>query len=486
MPPGSAPPESRIRYRVLAFLCLLSMITYLDRVAMGAAASEIARALFGPDTGVETLKWAFTAFTFAYATFEVPSGWLGDVFGPKRTLIRIVLWWSAFTALTGLIAWEVTHGLYLFGTGTVALGWLIAIRFLFGVGEAGAYPNTTRALHNWMPFTERGWAQGSVWFSGRLMGGLTPLVWVLVVEWLLGSALGLAHDFRWRIAFWIFGAVGIIWCLAFAALFRDRPEQHPAVNSTELELIQLGRRGEESAHAGVPWLQLLADRNLWALCLMYFCAAFGWYFHITYLPGFLERHYGVAKDSALGGLFKGGPLIFGAIGCIIGGWLTDRWIRRTGDRKWGRRRYGLLGHLLCAACFPLCLIAPWAWLFAVCISLAAFWNDITMGPSWAICQDIGKRYAAIVAGCMNTIGNLGGAAANLVTGTVVEWAKYYYAGKLPELQAERIGYDLNFVLFALVYLTAAGLWFLIDATRPVAGQHDLADNCGDSHLPQNN
>ncbi len=470
MPPGAKLPDTGIRYRVLAFLCLLSMITYLDRVAMGAAAPAIASALFGPGTGVEVLKWAFTAFTFAYATFEVPSGWLGDVFGPKRTLIRIVLWWSAFTALTGLTAWEITNGWHVFGTGTVALGWLIAIRFLFGVGEAGAYPNITRALHNWMPFSERGQAQGAVWFSGRLMGGLTPLLWVVLVEWLLGRGLGLHEDSSWRVAFWIFGGIGVLWCVAFALWFRDRPEEHPGVSPGELERIRFGRLEEETAHSGVPWLRLLTDRNLWALCLMYFCAAFGWYFHITYLPGFLERHYGVARESLLGGLFKGGPLIFGALGCIIGGWLTDRWIRRTGDRKWGRRRFGILGHLLCAACFPLCIVAPWAWLFALCISLAAFWNDITMGPSWAVCQDIGKRYAAIVAGCMNTIGNLGGAAANLVTGTVVQWAKSYYATTHSELAAERIGYDLNFGLFALVYLTAAGLWFFIDATRPVAGQ----------------
>lgn len=464
--------DSGVRYRVLVFVCALSMITYLDRVAMGAAAPAVASALFGPGTGVEVLKWAFTAFTFAYAAFEVPSGWLGDVFGPKRTLIRIVLWWSAFTALTGLTAWEVVEGRFVFGTGQVALVWLIVIRFLFGVGEAGAYPNITRALHNWMPFTERGWAQGAVWFSGRLMGGLTPLVWVLLVEWLLGYALQLPPDLNWRIAFWIFGTIGVIWCIAFAWSFRDRPEQHPQVSSAELELIQLGRRGEESAHAGVPWLKLLTDRNLWTLCLMYFCAAFGWYFHITYLPGFLERHYGVAKDSLLGGLFKGGPLIFGAFGCLVGGWLTDRWIRRTGDRLWGRRRFGLLGHALCAACFPLCIVAPSAWIFALCISLAAFWNDITMGPSWAVCQDIGKRYAAIVAGCMNTIGNLGGAVANLVTGTIVQWSKQHFAQTHSELGAERIGYDINFILFAAVYLTATILWLFIDATKPVADQKE--------------
>src|SRR5262245_1866228 len=158
-------PPTRVRYGVLGFACALSMITYLDRVAMGAAAEPIVKAL-GLHS-VADLKWAFTAFAFAYAAFEVPSGWLGDVFGPRRTLIRIVLCWSVLTAATGLVWKE--------GVWFLSGFWLlVVIRFLFGIGEAGAYPNITRALHNWFPATERASGQGAVWMSGRLMGGLTP------------------------------------------------------------------------------------------------------------------------------------------------------------------------------------------------------------------------------------------------------------------------------------------------------------------------
>src|SRR6185437_15103199 len=159
---------TRVRYGVLGFACALSMITYLDRVCIASAVTPMMDAL-GLKSAAQ-LDWAFAAFAFAYALFEIPSGWLGDVYGPRRTLIRIVLWWSVFTALTGM-------------TGLVGgLAFLIVIRFLFGMGEAGAYPNITRALHNWFPFTERGFAQGAVWMAGRLMGGLTPLLWLLVVE----------------------------------------------------------------------------------------------------------------------------------------------------------------------------------------------------------------------------------------------------------------------------------------------------------------
>jgi MFS family permease len=467
--PAAVAPATRVRFGVLGFCCALSMITYLDRVCFGSAAPYLVEAL-GLES-VADLKWAFTAFAFAYAAFEVPSGWLGDVFGPRRTLIRIVLWWSLFTALTGLV-WK--EGLWLFG----GLGLLILIRFLFGVGEAGAYPNITRALHNWFPTTSWASAQGAVWMSGRLMGGLTPIVWLSVVVW---------GGVSWRMAFLLFGVIGLFWCAAFAWWFRDRPAQHPEVNAAERELITAGR-GEEQAHANVPWLKLLSSVNLWAVCLMYFCAAYGWYFNITYLHSFLEEQYGVHKDSTLGAIYKGGPLWMGAITCLVGGYLSDRFIRATGNRKWGRRLFGILGHSLCGLCYLACLWTGSAFTFFLAISLAAFWNDLTMGAAWATCQDIGRRYAAIVAGCMNTVGNLGGAAAGYVTGWILEGYLRAHAAALstpvadlsPTEKAAGLypGYQVNFLIFAAVYWLAVLFWLRIDATHPVAqeeGGVSLAD-----------
>jgi MFS family permease len=538
---------TRVRYGVLGFACALSMITYLDRVCIASAAPEIVRAL-GLHT-ISDLKMAFTAFAFAYAIFEIPSGWLGDVLGPRGVLIRIVLWWSVFTALTG------AAGLSLAGLG-IGLTALIVIRFLFGIGEAGAYPNITRALHNWFPFTERGFAQGAVWMAGRLMGGLTPLLWWLLVVGITrtvrladgseGTQVVLAPVLNWRETFWVFGACGVVWCVLFALWFRNRPEQKAGVNEAELALIRGGpapftppdlaaaRRGSlasppsESvrqegqvtgvsvppanvvsaggpdgaevptpvpagadeiladedeaapAHAGVPWLKLVTSWNLWALCLMYFCGAYGWYFNITYLPTFLEKHYAVQADSFVGSLYKGGPLWMGAIACLVGGWLTDRFIRRTGNRKWGRRLFGVVGHSLCGLCYLACLWTPSAFSFFLAISLAAFWNDLTMGSAWATCQDIGRRYAAIVAGCMNTIGNLGGAAAGWATGKILEVSLSNYAAAHhldPEhldaaqrVAGQSAGYHVNFVMFAGVYFIAVLLWLCIDATRPVVEQ----------------
>jgi MFS family permease len=459
-PPTDLEQPTRVRYGVLGFACALSMITYLDRVCFGSAAPDVRDAL-GLNS-VADLNWAFTAFALAYAVFEIPSGWLGDVFGPRRVLLRIVLWWSVFTALTGLVGLPV--GSVVLG----GLGLLVVVRFLFGVGEAGAYPNITRALHNWFPFQERGSAQGTVWMAGRLMGGLTPLVWLLLVV-----LIGLS----WRAAFWLFGVLGLAWSVLFALWFRNRPEEKAGVNSAELRLIQAGRLDLGAAHQAVPWRRLLTNGNLWRLCLMYFCAAYGWYFNITYLPDFVEQQ-GVDKDSALAAVYKGGPLWLGALACLAGGWLTDHFIRRTGNRKWGRRLFGVIGHSVCALCCLACVFTyDDPFLFFLAISLAAFFNDLTMGPAWATCQDIGKRYAAIVAGCMNTIGNLGGALAGWLTGVILHHTLAEHARSLGKsleqlTAAEKVagnllGYQINFATFAAAYVIAVLLWLGIDSTKPV-------------------
>src|SRR5207249_7988052 len=186
---------------------------------------------------------------------------------------------------------------------------------------------------------------------------------------------------------------GVAWCALFWWWFRDRPEQKATVNLAELELIHKGEGKTEVAHAQVPWLRLLGNLNLWTLCLMYFCAAYGWYFNITYLPGYLRDYYGVTPGEKWSSQFwtyslmAGAPLLLGSLACLFGGMLTDGFIRRTGNRKWGRRLFGVVGHSICAACYFASIFAANPWLFVLAIALAAFWNDITMGSAWASCLD---------------------------------------------------------------------------------------------------
>jgi ACS family glucarate transporter-like MFS transporter len=496
----SLPAENptNVRYGVLTFACVLSMITYMDRVCFGTVAPFV-QAEFGLEPA--DMSWIFGAFTFAYAVFEVPTGWLGDAFGPRKTLIRIVIWWSFFTAVTGSI----------YPTFIFAFPAMLAVRFLFGVGEAGAYPNIARAFHNWFPYNERGFAKGTVWMAGRFAGGITPfIVLALLYETPTENAEGgpgvLTH---WRHVFWIFGAIGVVWCVWFWFWFTDRPEQNPSVNPAELALIKSGfvgtptgdpsttalRAGEPPIRpttvaepakplAGVPWLKLFTSVNLWLICFMYFCASYGWYFNITYLPGFLRTQFHMEPGDKWSApwwqysLMAGMPLLVGSLACIVGGYFTDLFIKRTGNRKWGRRLFGMVGHGLCATFYFISMTvmgydSPWP--FVLCIAFATFWNDITMGAAWASCIDIGGRYSGIVSGCMNTIGNLGGFTANILTGYVLQ---YYTQGidRVDNPDGYKVAIDyawvINFLIFSAVYVLAVILWMGFDASKPIDASDD--------------
>jgi MFS family permease len=451
-PPGLE-KATRVRYGVLGFACALSMVTYLDRVCFGSVAGYI-KTEFGLDD-VER-GYLFGAFALAYAAFEVPSGWLGDMFGPRKTLLRIVLWWSLFTALTGLI-WPIA------GWVSVCFWALVLVRFCFGMGEAGAYPNIARAVHNWFPFGERGFAKGTVWMAGRFMGGLTPVIVYAVIY------TDSSNTVHWRHSFWIFGSLGIAWAVAFAWWFRDRPEQMPAVNAAELALIRESKQVQlapGSARTATPWRDILTSGNLWLLCLMYFCASYGWYFNITYLPQYLRDIYGLngANEPTRVGLLTGAPLLFGSLACLLGGLCTDAFIRRTGNRKWGRRLFGVIGHSICGLCYFSSMFAGDVYVFVFAIAMAAFWNDMTMGAAWASCLDIGRRYSGVVSGCMNTIGNLGGATAGFLTGQILQ---FYKTDTDPD---NSLGWKINFISFAGLYAVAVVCWLFFDSTKPVCNE----------------
>jgi ACS family glucarate transporter-like MFS transporter len=343
-----------------------------------------------------------------------------------------------------------------------------------------------------------------VWMAGRFMGGATPLiVYALVYTTVEGDDFNGVTTVHWRHGFLIFGTLGVLWCLVFWWWFRDRPEDKESVNDAELALINAGRQGAPSAaqlpprpvvdtpdtavqrhvvsknpfagvqppviraeglsHAGVPWRRLLTSVNLWMLCLMYFCASYGWYFNITYLPDYLKTTYGFDKDKhglLEAGLITGSPLLAGAVACLLGGILTDVFIRRTGNCKWGRRLFGVVGHGVCALCYFASMFASNVYLFMLAIALAAFWNDLTMGAAWASCLDIGRKYAGVVSGCMNTIGNLGGALAGAATGVVLD---LFNDGSAVNAGA----WHINFILFTVVYVIAAMCWLRFDATKPL-------------------
>jgi MFS transporter, ACS family, glucarate transporter len=456
-------PRTRVRYSVLMLLCFLAMITYMDRAVYGSARDDIMGSVGKPSADIFYL---LTAFQIAYALFEVPTGWMGDRFGPRSTLLRIVLWWSACIGLTACA------GATIPGLDVVAIGFtgLVVLQFFFGMGEAGAFPNITRSLYNWFPPTQRGSAQGMIWLSARFMGGLTPAIWILLTVF---------AGLNWRLALWLFAGLAFAWCIVFWFWFRNTPEEHPSVNEAERDFINEGRT-PHTGHAGVPWGKILRSKNLRYMCLMYMVTNFCWYFMMYFLPGVLRgqfKEYATTDGGKLlVALIAGSPMLVGMAGCIIGGVLTDRYVRRTGDRKWGRRIYAMIGYGMAGISYLMAAIFIGNfWAFAFFVMMMGFFNDLIMGSAWATCQDVGRRYAAIVSGCMNMIGNLAGAMTNFITGTVLKMyepaggAVSMVTGAEPQPFENRqaTGITIMFVTYAIVYGVGVLLWLKIDASKPI-------------------
>jgi nitrate/nitrite transporter NarK len=323
-----------------------------------------------------------------------------------------------------------------------------------------------------------------IWLSARFMGGLTPLTWVV-----LTVVLGL----NWRQALWLFAGLAGVWSLIFYLWFTNLPEEHRAVNRAERDLIEAGRT-PHGGHHGVPWRRILTSRNLWFICGMYMVTNFCWYFMMYFLPGVMKSQF-AEMNSTTGGkllvaLLAGSPMLLGMAGCLLGGMLTDRYVRRTGDRKWGRRIYSMIGYGMAGVCYLLATVFIGNfWAFAACVMLMGFFNDLIMGSAWATCQDVGRRYAAIVAGCMNMIGNLAGAMTNFITGTVLKL--YEPAGGLASVLAGSpskpventlaTGISIMFVTYAIVYGVGVLLWLKIDASKPIVPDEFIAPHADTSN-----
>jgi len=411
---------TRARHTMVGFTLALVGVAYLDRVCISTAAPAIKAELGLSDSQIGVV---FSAFTLAYALFEVPSGWFADRFGARFTLTRIVVWWSAMTAATGL-----------------ALGFLslVFVRLLFGVGEAGTFPATARAYARWLPERERGRAFGLAIMTGALGGALTqPLV------------VALLSITSWRHAFAVFGSVGLFWAAAWWRWFRDDPASHPAVNAEELAVIRASA-GELHPGGEVPWGALAANGSILALCGMYWGAIYGWYFYLTWLPTYLLRARGF--DLRHAGLLASLPLVAVGAGVFAGGWVSDRLAARWGNRR-GRRAPGLVGFPLAAAAISAAITTGdplWsAWLLAAAAGLAA----LGVAPAWAVAIEIGGRHSGVVSGAMNMCGNLGGALSPLVIGFSLErWGSW---------QAPLFS-------VAALYLVAAFCWLAVDPARTLA------------------
>ncbi|MFP5230923.1 MAG: MFS transporter [Acidobacteriota bacterium] len=410
---------TRIRFVVLAALFGLAAFTYLDRVCMSIAAPWITRDL---KLSPEEMGTLFSVFAAAYALFGMPTGWCGDRLGPRRMLSFVLGWWSIFTAAIGFV-----------GSFTS----MLTVQFLFGAGEAGAYPNMTRSVTAWFPPRGRGFAMGTVWMGSRLGAAITPPI-----------VLFLIHLLGWRETFRILGISGGLLAVAWFVLFRDHPSELPCVNAAERELIaQKDAALPALRHEPVPLGRILLSKNLWALDLMYFTLGFTYYLYISWLPSYLVKRHGVSLHQLA--FYAALPLAFSAAAALMGGVVTDSLVPYTG-LKWARRAVGMAGSAAAATCLFISLHLNDVRGAVLFISLAAAAGDFVLAAAWASCADIGESAAGTVSGAMNMIGNVGATASPILMGFLIE----------------RTGnWNLTFYIAAALNLAGLVFWLGIDAGR---------------------
>ncbi len=404
------------RYVTLGYLCGLTLILYLDRMCIGKAAPFIQDELRLTDWQMGCVH---AAFMVAYGLFEVVTGHWGDRYGSRRVLVRIVLWWSAFTALTGAAGGFLS---------------LVAVRFLFGAGEAGALPNVSRVVDRWFPLDARGRVRGLV-HTPALVGGMTaPLMTAYLIE-----AIG------WRWVFAVFGLLGVLWAALFARWFRDSPADHPAVNRTERDLI--GPPPTAHPAGRLPVRAILASRNVWLLSGVLAAGSscvslvFAWY------PTYLEQVRGVSNVAS--GWWSSLVMSGGVLGCLCGGWLADR-AKRMADPRWAFPAVGCPAFAFAATAVALSVLSEGVGWKSGLLAAACFGIHCHAASWWGANSVMSGPHSAAVFGVINSAGVLAAAATQVTFGAV-----------------PREHWGTAFLAVAGVLALGAACWVQVDVRRSV-------------------
>ena len=392
---------TRVRWRILFLLLLISIVTYIDRVNISVTARHMM-----PSLGLTDLQmgWIFSAFVFGYALFQVPGGWMGDRWGPRKILTFAVIWWSIFTALTAIAPTLPLANLI------GIMGSLMVVRFLIGIGEAAALPNFNRSVANWHPPQERGLGIGITIGGIGIGSALTPPVtaWIMV-------------NYGWQTAFYAAGLLGLAIALLWYWYATDFPGQHPHVNQAEATIIE-GKdlkkinlsprlRGEGQGEGSikrsdkVPWKAILTTPTVWWLVLSYTCLGYVAYIYMSWFYLYLVNVRGFAILQ--GAFFASAPFIAMTIFCPLGGWVTDRLVEKYGI-NWGRASVGGTGMILASLFIIIGANVEAPYVAIGFLSLGAGWLYFTVGPFWSSTTDLSKPYAGTLSGLMNTGANLGG------------------------------------------------------------------------------
>ena len=412
------PSVSSDRRGVVGLLVLLFAITYIDRVCISVAGPRMQE-----DLGIDPIGWGWVTgmFTLAYGLFEIPTGMMGDRLGPRRVLTRIVVWWSAFTALTGAMT-----GFYP----------LLLTRFLFGAGEAGAFPNASVVVSRWFPPRQRATMSGVTLMASQIGGAVAPLL-VLPIQMRYG----------WRMSFYVFGVAGLVWAAVWYAWFRDSPEEKRGRGSLPSTAASVASPG---SHA-FPWRLACRSSTVWSILGLVFCYVYVYNFFQTWFHTFLVRGRGFSEANLL---LSSLPFVVGACANLAGGAASDALVRRLGAKR-GRRVIGA-SALAAAAAFTVAAMLTHHQVLTV-VFLALTYGAITFQQSgvFGVCLDIGGRRAGAMVGLMNTIAQVGGLAGSVLYGYIVE---------------RRGSYDAPFIPMAVLLILGAALWVNVDASREVGSE----------------
>ncbi len=427
-------PFIPFRYILVLFTFSMSLLMYIDRACISTAKDDICTAF-----NLNYIQWAWimAAFTLGYAVFQSPSGKFADTKGPRLVLTSIITVWSLFTALTSF-AWN------------FASMWVI--RFLFGAGEAGAFPTLSKVVYKWFPVSERGTIQG-INFSGSRIGGAIayPIVATLIA-WV-----------GWHYSFIIFGLIGVLFAVVCWFLFRDSPEQSPLVSEYEKEYILANRQQESEEKKTTTKLsfgQLFRDRNMLLAMFQYIGSNFTFYFTLTWMFPYLNESLSGKSGAAFWAM---APLLGGALGNWLSGIWVDRLYAKSGNLKLSRRLPAIVGFVLAAAGMILMTMVESDLSKVIYLTIAIFGADMTLSPSWALCIDIGEENAGSVSGTMNMAGNLGAFASILAFGYMTE--ALINSGVDPALALSEN--NLFFYVCAALSILSIAAWIFMNPNKPI-------------------
>ena len=400
-------------------LCSLTTLTYLDRICISIVGVRVKADLALTNT---EFGWVLAAFSLAYALFEIPAGVLGDKIGPKAMFIRIVLWWSLFTIFTGFV------------TGLISL---IIIRFLFGMGEAGTYPNSLIVVSRWFPVNEMGRVLSWVGIGSQIGSAIAPLIIVPI-----------AVAYGWRMPFFVNGLIGFLWVAICFRWFQNFPSQMKKISKQETDLIENNCR-HSAHHSQMHWTQILRQRNVWALMLMYFCCQWANYFFVAWMPVYLQegRHF---TDNEMK-FITFTLFVAGFFGLLIGGFCGD-WLLQKKGLKFGRRFMGMTGLGFCGIFILLAAISTNNNFTAVCLILSNAFFSFGVMSSYAVCADIGGNNAGTVTGAMNFFGQMGAFFLAIIFGKIVDATG---------------NFNIPLIVVFVVEATGCLLWLAINPAKPI-------------------